>query len=368
MPSFTALLRLRSFLTTQTNLWFAENDFVQIHTPVITSSDCEGAGEVFNVTTEDERSAKAPEYHFKGPKYLTVSAQLHLEAMCQAIDRVWTLSPTFRAEKSDTARHLSEFYMLEAEVAHTRGLDEVMDVVEQLIRRLGRSLLDNKPLAEEFIRRQVPAYKTGGILEEQTVGEAALQDRWQGLVGPAWPRITYRKAVEVLSNDFAAEPSLFERKPSYDDGLQAEHEKYLAERIGQGSPIFITHYPRKQKPFYMLPTTGQEEMTVDCFDLIAPDLCELAGGSLREHRSEELRRAMQDRGLYEPPEESEVDAENGPHETSNILDWYVDLRRFGSVPHGGFGIGFDRLLCYLAGVSNVRDMVAFPRWYGRCDA
>lgn len=363
IPSNALLLRLRSQLISALTNFFNRHDFVQTHTPVITSSDCEGAGEVFTVSSTPPvdleqrtkaRDAAQVDHFFRTPKYLTVSAQLHLEALAQAVNRVWTLSPTFRAERSDTPRHLSEFYMLEAEMCFVRGLNEVMDLVEDMLRSAVGELRGS-PIFSELLKTKDAAGQQDLEGGQAYVPSATIQQRWDGLIAQQWPRITYAQAIDALLDAQSTKEAKFAFEPSYRDGFQAEHERYLASTIGQGSPVFVTDYPQSQKPFYMPPSTSTANSrgsadTVACFDLLVPDLYELVGGSLREHRSAELLEAMQAKGV-----------------AGNNLDWYQDLRKYGSVPHGGFGLGFDRLLCYLAGVANVRDVVAFPRWYGRCD-
>lgn len=333
---------------------------METHTPIITSSDCEGAGEVFtvslNASKDSEQKGKPEseahvEHFFRTPKYLTVSSQLHLEALAQAVSKVWTLSPTFRAEKSDTPRHLSEFYMLEAEVCFVESMDEIMNLVERMLRAAVLNLQSSK-LGEELLQTRRNAQKDENEQPANMVSSESLQQRWAGMAAHDWPRITYASAIEMLTRASQEGKVAFAFKPSYNDGLQAEHERYLAFTVGQGKPVFVTDYPRVQKPFYMLPSrsgNGSSD-TVACFDLLVPDLCELAGGSMREHRPQQLVDAMKDKGV-----------------AGSSLEWYQDLRKYGSVPHGGFGLGFDRLLCYLSGVGNVRDVVAFPRWYGRCD-
>lgn len=362
LPTNALVLRLRSQLIAALTNFFNQEDFVQTHTPIITSSDCEGAGEVFTVSSnaaKDSIQKSKPEdeaqveHFFRTPKYLTVSAQLHLEALAQAVSKVWTLSPTFRAELSDTPRHLSEFYMLEAEMCFVHDLGEVMDLVENMLRS-AVATLQASPIWEELLKMK-QAMPREDVEDDRFVGVEALQQRWGGLAARDWPRISYADAILILGDAYSKDPARFTSEPFYADGLQAEHERYLASAIGQGKPLFVTDYPTMQKPFYMAPsvpaTDGTGPLhTVPCFDLLVPDLCELVGGSLREHRSQELMAAMQLKGV-----------------AGNNLGWYQDLRKYGSVPHGGFGLGFDRLLCYLAGVSNVRDVVAFPRWHRRCD-
>ncbi|CAA9965801.1 AsnS Aspartyl-asparaginyl-tRNA synthetase [Pyrenophora teres f. maculata] len=370
LPFNSLILRLRSLITAEVTRYFAKHDFVQCHPPIITSSDCEGAGEVFTVapgapaipdTQLSNHQAKQHDDQFFGsPKYLTVSSQLHLEALAQSVNKVWALSPTFRAEKSDTARHLSEFYMLEAELAFVDDVNVVMDVVEDMLRSVA-SELQTSSVGRELLEARARDQE-----EERTpVSHTVLAQRWQGLVAGPWPRITYKAAVQHLKDAVAQAKVEFEYAPGHEDGLQTEHERYLADSMGRGGPVFITNYPRIIKPFYMAPSTdaaAEEEAasTVACFDLLVPEICELVGGSMREHRLPELVKSMNDHGLAQV-------AENTTGASDGSLQWYVDLRRYGSVPHGGFGLGFDRLLCYLSGVSNIRDVVSFPRWHKRCD-
>lgn len=367
LPFNALLLRLRSLVTAQVTSYFAKNDFIQCHPPIITSSDCEGAGEVFTIEPAASGSTpahapglssqpkKLPDPFFGSPKYLTVSSQLHLEALAQSVDKVWTLSPTFRAEKSDTARHLSEFYMLEAEVAFVDELKEVMDVVENMLRSVATELQASR-VGEELLEARARDQSEDTIL----VSHEALAQRWKGLIDGPWPRIKYAEAIQHLKEATAQGMVRFEFSPEHEDGLQTEHERYLAEHFGNGGPIFVTDYPRSMKPFYMQPSQGSDLDTVACFDLLVPEICELVGGSMREYRLPELQQAMVDHGLR-PAADSTEETSDGS------LQWYLDLRRYGSVPHGGFGLGFDRLICYLSGVQNIRDVVAFPRYYKKCD-
>jgi asparaginyl-tRNA synthetase len=358
-------------------VFFENEGFIQTHPPIITSSDCEGAGEVFTVTsTPGEVSENNPELFFREPKYLTVSSQLHLEALSQSVGKVWTLAPTFRAEKSDTTRHLSEFYMLEAEISFSDDLHRVMDVVERLLTKIASRLNSSQVGGELLAARDTQDTEAGGITRDM------LQNRWLRLIEGRWPRISYAEAVTLLQDASSRNLVVFDFPPTLEAGLQAEHEKYIAETVGKSGPVFVTDYPRDIKAFYMSPSlTAPGEApasTVSCFDLLVPELCEIAGGSMREHRLGPLLMAMEKSGLLTPrgegqplPEDVErtrdgslaIDIARVPES----LRWYVDLRRYGSVPHGGFGLGFDRLLCYLSGVSSIRDIVSFPRWHGRCD-
>ncbi|KAG7293813.1 hypothetical protein NEMBOFW57_003870 [Staphylotrichum longicolle] len=356
-PVNAVLLRLRSEAIASLTQFFAARSFTQTHPPIITSSDCEGAGEVFTISPANDAPAQdgSQDSFFRSRKYLTVSTQLHLEALAQAVGNVWTLSPVFRAERSDTSRHLSEFYMLEAEMSFVDDLGPVMDLAEDMLRSLSTNLIGTATVQDLLFRSR---HSGSDLLPAEDV-----KRRWEGLMQKDWPRMTYSDAVTLLQQ----KSDMFTHKPTWGAGLQSEHEKYLAEYVGGGEkPVFITNYPRDIKAFYMREThtAGPDTPgpTVDCFDLLVPEFCEIAGGSMRVHQLAPLLDAMKRQGFAKPPSEGD------PSEVSGGgLDWYVDLRRWGCPPHGGFGLGFDRLLSYLAGVQTVRDIVSFPRWYGRCD-
>ncbi|KAK6953691.1 hypothetical protein Daesc_005996 [Daldinia eschscholtzii] len=363
IPFNSAVLRLRSEIVASLIKFFGSRDFVQTHTPILTSSDCEGAGEVFHVSAGDSArsstESETPQPFFRRPVYTTVSAQLHLEALAQALGNVWTLSPTFRAEKSDTPRHLSEFYMLEAEISFTDKLGSVMDLVEDMLRHVCTDLTGSRSKNEILTR-------VGDGSSDLATAEQVSQ-RWDGLIREAWPRITYTEAIELLKQSEVP----FIHRPHWGKDLHTEHEKYIAKKVGNGhSPVFVTHYPRDIKPFYMKTDAGNHDTatpctTVECFDLLVPDFCEIAGGSMREHRLENLIESMHNHGMT--PRITPDDTTEPSETVENNLNWYVDLRRWGCPPHGGFGLGFDRLICYLSGVQTIHDTSAFPRWYGRCD-
>lgn len=341
IPANTNLLHLRSNIISTLTAFFVERSFIQCHTPIITPSDCEGAGEVFTITR--------PENFFGVPKYLTVSSQLYLEALTAAVPKVWTLSPAFRADKSDTARHLSEFYMLEVEIAFIDTLDPLIALIEDMVKTLVRSISTSR-LGKETL---------SVVGDEDKARE--LEERWKGLLERPWSRITYTEAISRLSSAVEQKEAQFSSPPVWGATLQAEHERFLAQTVFNG-PVFVTDYPKSLKPFYMLPSasispTPGEGETVACFDLLVPAVGELVGGSLREHRYDELLAEMQKRGM----------AVGDGDEDEGSLRWYLELRKWGSIKHGGFGLGFDRLVCYLAGVENIREAVAFPRWVGRCD-
>ncbi|KAG8157659.1 hypothetical protein KVR01_012321 [Diaporthe batatas] len=363
-PFNSAILRLRSESIASLNHFFATRDFVQTHPPILSSSDCEGGGEVFKVAPAHQDDGEDADAFFRAPKYLTVSTQLHLEALAQAVGNVWTLSPTFRAEKSDTSRHLSEFYMLEAEMAFVDHLGGVMDIVEEMLRHLTTSLYESRVARE--LRSPAQDRASGESAADRATPEE-VERRWQGMMQSSWPRVTYAEAIDVLERD----AGLFKQPPSWAAGLQSEHEKYIAHVVGGGKPVFVTDYPSELKPFYMraTPETGSPgHHTADCFDLLVPEYCEIAGGSMREHRLPELLDSMKRHNMSTPAlDGAGLPAAGSATSPPGSLDWYVDLRRWGCPPHGGFGLGFDRLLGYLSGVQSIRDTVTFPRWHGRCD-
>jgi asparaginyl-tRNA synthetase len=272
---------------------------------------------------------------FSRPAYLTVSAQLHLEAVSSGLSRVYTLSPTFRAERSQTHRHLSEFWMLEAEMAFCTRLQDVMGVLEDSIKSTLTAIRDNSNLDLEVLHR---------VAGENNRTHLALD-----AISCDWARMTYTEAVEKLQAHQATTKE-FEFPVEWGLPLQSEHEKWLAGKL-IGGPVFVTDYPAKCKPFYMrlndLAEGVEDRQTVACFDLLLPGVGELVGGSLREERLSLL--------------ESAVIAHKMPLDD---FQWYLDLRRFGTVPHGGYGLGFERFVSWVTGVENIRECIAFPRWGG----
>ncbi|KAL8716964.1 MAG: hypothetical protein Q9225_005749 [Loekoesia sp. 1 TL-2023] len=379
LPIQALFTRFRSesdFLLAQ---FFRDRGFLRLQPPVITSSDCEGAGEAFSVGSKASAPAKAlsdgrlateEEAFFRRPKYLTVSSQLHLEAYMPEHPKVWSFTPTFRAEKSDTPRHVSEFWMLEAEI-RTQSLQEIMDLVEDMIKCLVKGLRKSSFMEELMFARRLWEKSEP---EEFNTDRELFPSRWDELEKGSWPRITYSEAMQLLQDSVRLRESTFAHEPEWAVGLQLEHERYIVAKVGQGTPVFVTDYPSGIKPFYMLPsaaTTNQEATTARtaaCFDLLLPEVCEVVGGSLREHRLQQLSTSMGDFDSDPTTGLEAAGTTSGKASTSgNNLNWYVDLRRFGSVPHGGFGLGFDRLLCYLTGIRNIKDVVPWPRYYGRCD-
>lgn len=336
----SAILRYRSSAISKVSSYFENLDFTQVNSPIVTSSDCEGGGEVFQLSGGKE----GPEFFGPGrPAYLSVSSQLHLEVFTGALSRVWNLAPAFRAESSDTNRHLSEFWMIEAEMAFAESLEQVMTVAENMIRSAVTPLLDfeNNTCAQDLL-----------ATKRDDAGKTLLKERWAMLAGSTepWTRITYTEAVKILQTLFEKDPHVFggESAPQWGDGLASVHEKYLAGNHFE-SPVFITDYPASQKPFYMLANPSDDGKTVSCFDLVVPHIGELIGGSMRESNYEKLLEHMSKRDM--DPED---------------LKWYLKLREHGSFPHGGYGMGFERFLAFVSGQENVRDVIGFPRWAGNC--
>ena len=329
---YSAAFRIRSAAAFGIHKFFQENGFVYAHTPIVTASDCEGAGEMFQVTTLDlenlPRTEKgAIDYKkdfFEKPTSLTVSGQLEAECMAMAFGKVYTFGPTFRAERSYTQRHAAEFWMIEPEMAFT-DLNGNMDVIEAAIKYVIQYVMDTCPQDMAFCNQFV---------------DKGLIDRLQHVLSSDFVRVSYTDAVAILEqhNDE------FEYKVSWGCDLQTEHEKFLTEKHF-GKPVFVTDYPKEIKAFYM--RLNDDGKTVAAEDLLVPGIGELVGGSQREERYDVLVRRIHELGLNEED-----------------YWWYLDLRRFGGNIHSGFGIGFERLVMYLTGISNIRDVLPFPRTTG----
>ncbi len=317
-----AVARVRSRLAYAVHQFFQDRGFVQIHTPIITTSDCEGAGEMFMVTTGQEKT-KA-EHFFGRSAGLTVSGQLQAEVYALALGDVYTFGPTFRAENSNTSRHLSEFWMLEPEMAFC-DLQGNMAVAEEMLKYLLSDAMTNcsedMQLFDKFI-------------------EKGLLQKLQGIIDKEFAHITYSEAVERLQKA----QKKFEYPVKWGLDLQSEHERYLSEEIFQ-CPITVTDYPASIKPFYM--RVNDDHKTVAAMDILVPGIGEIVGGSQREERYEVLEARMIEAG---------IDLAD--------YDWYMDLRRYGSVPHSGFGLGFERLVQFVTGMANIREVIAFPRTPG----
>ena len=322
--TYYAMFRLRSVLSMAIHTFFQDRGFVYVHTPEITGNDAEGAGECFTVTTRED--AKYDKDFFGKHAQLTVSGQLHVEPFALAYRNVYTFGPTFRAENSNTKIHASEFWMIEPEVAFC-NLDGIMDIEEECLKFIVSYVLDKCPDEIEFLDKFV---------------EKGLKNKLEKLVQSEFVRVTHEEVIRILK-----EASIdFEFTPEYGEDIAKEHEKYITEYFG--CPVFIKDWPRDIKAFYM--KQNDDGKTVRAVDLEVPGVGELIGGSEREADYDKLVNRMNELGM-------------------NIeeLDWYVNLRKFGTVPHSGFGIGFERLLIYLTGVDNIRDVIPYPRTPKSCD-
>jgi asparaginyl-tRNA synthetase len=332
--SFGAIARLRDALAFATHTFFRDRRFFYLHTPILTASDCEGAGQMFQVTTLDldalARSGKPPAYEtdFFGKRTsLTVSGQLEAETYACALGRVYTFGPTFRAENSNTRRHLAEFWMVEPEMAFADLADDA-DLAEDYLRHLLKAALTSCPDDLKFFNERV---------------DKTLLERLQKLADSAFERITYTEAVERLKKATVS----FEFKPEWGTDLQSEHERYLTEEVF-GGPVTVTDYPKGIKSFYM--RENDDGKTVAAMDVLLPQVGEIIGGSQREERLDRLEARLVESGLR--PED---------------YWWYLDLRRFGTVPHAGFGLGFERIVQFCSGMQNIRDVIPFPRTPGSVD-
>ena len=328
--TYRAVFRLRSILAFGLHKFFQERDFVYVNPPIITASDAEGAGEMFNVTTidpndpprRDDGKVDYTKDFFSKKSYMTVSGQLEAEDYALAFGNVYTFGPTFRAEVSNTPRHAAEFWMLEPEMAFA-DYNVCMDTAEDMIKYAIDYILENAKDEIEFFNQWIDK----GLIERLT----KLRDS-------EFARITYTKAIELLKES----GEKFEFPVEWGMDLQTEHERYLSEKI-VGGPVFVTDYPKDIKAFYM--KRNDDGKTVAAFDMLVPGVGELIGGSQREERYDELVKSMIDNGLK-------------PEEYQN----YLDLRRFGTVVHSGYGLGFERAMMYVTGMKNIRDVIAYPRY------
>lgn len=333
--TFQAVFRVRSLLAYALHEFFRKNNFVYVHTPIITGSDCEGAGEMFRVTALDLLNVpKTPEGEvdfskdfFNKPTNLTVSGQLYGETFAQAFKKIYTFGPTFRAENSNTARHAAEFWMIEPEMAFT-DLNGNMEVAEAMLKYVINYVLQNAKEEMEFFTKFF---------------DKDLLARLYGVVNSDFARVSYTEAIKLLSehNDE------FEYKVSWGVDLQTEHERYLTEKIFK-KPVFVTDYPKEIKAFYM--KLNSDKKTVAAVDCLVPGIGEIIGGSQREDNYDLLVSRMKELNL-----------------NLSDYDFYLDLRKYGSTVHSGFGLGFERLVMYVTGVQNIRDVIPFPRTVNNCD-
>ena len=333
--TFNAVFRVRSVLSYAIHKFFQEKGFVYVHTPIITSSDCEGAGEMFNLTTFDLNDVPKTEDgqidyskdFFGKPAHLTVSGQLNVETYAHAFRNVYTFGPTFRSENSNTVKHASEFWMIEPEICFA-DLKDDMDLAEEMVKYIIKYVLDNCPEEMEFFNNFI---------------DKGLFEKLNNVLTSDFARTSYTDAVKELEKN----NDKFEFPVHWGTDLQTEHERYLCEVIFK-KPVFVTDYPAEIKAFYM--KLNPDGKTVAAADLLAPGIGEIIGGSQREDNLEVLQNKIKELGMNEED-----------------YWWYLDLRKYGSVRHAGFGLGFERMMMYLTGMQNIRDVIPFPRTPKNCE-
>ena len=333
--TFQAVFRVRSLIAYAIHTFFMERGFVYVHTPLITGSDCEGAGEMFQVTTMDLNNIPRTEGgeidfsqdFFGKATNLTVSGQLNVETYAFAFKNVYTFGPTFRAENSNTTRHAAEFWMIEPEMAFADLKDDMM-LAEGMLKFVIRYVLDHAPEEMAFFNQFV---------------DKSLIERLEHVANSDFGHVTYTEAIEILEKHNDS----FDYKVHWGCDLQTEHERYLTEEVFK-RPVFVTDYPKEIKAFYM--KLNEDGKTVAAMDCLVPGIGEIIGGSQREDKLEVLEQRMEELGL-----------------NKEDYDFYLDLRRYGSVRHAGFGLGFERCVMYLTGMSNIRDVIPFPRTVHTCD-
>jgi asparaginyl-tRNA synthetase len=324
---YGSVFRVRSRLAYAVHRFFQDRGFFYVHTPIITASDCEGAGEMFRVTTLPTGQDDFSSDFFARQAFLTVSGQLEGETFATALGRIYTFGPTFRAENSNTTRHAAEFWMIEPEMAFC-DLAQDMETAEAQVKYLAQSMLDESPEELEFLNKFV---------------DKGLRERLEFVVTRPFERLPYTEAVEILRKSGRT----FEYPVEYGQNLQSEHERWLTEEHCQ-CPVTVFNYPKEIKPFYM--RLNDDDRTVAAMDLLVPGIGEIVGGSQREERLDVLRANMARHHLSE-----------------EAYWWYVDLRRYGTVPHAGYGLGFERMLMFVTGVPNIRDVIPFARTPGHCE-
>lgn len=327
--TFSAVFRIRSLVAYAIHKFFQERGFVYVHTPIITGSDCEGAGQMFRVTTLDFDNLPVDEngkIDFKKDFFgretnLTVSGQLNVEAYALAFRNVYTFGPTFRAENSNTARHAAEFWMIEPEIAFA-DLKDDMDLAEEMLKYIINFVLENAPEEMEFFNKFI---------------DKGLLDRLTNIVNSNFERITYTEAIDILKKS----NKNFQYPAEWGNDLQTEHERYITEEVFN-KPVFVTDYPKDIKAFYM--RLNDDNKTVAAMDLLVPGVGEIIGGSQREERFDILVKRMEEMGLKKED-----------------YWWYLELRKYGGVKHAGYGLGFERAIMYLTGMTNIRDVIPYPR-------
>lgn len=325
--TFSAVFRIRSLCAYAIHKFFQENGFVYVHSPIITGSDCEGAGEMFRVTTLAPGETDLTADFFGKPTSLTVSGQLNAETYAQSFGKVYTFGPTFRAENSNTQRHAAEFWMIEPEIAFSELSDD-MELAEAMVKYIINYVLEEAPEELKFLNQFV---------------DPGLIERLQGVATASFAHVTYTEAIAILEK----EKDRFDYPVYWGADLQTEHERYLTEQVFC-RPVFVTDYPKEIKAFYM--RMNEDNKTVAAMDLLVPGIGELIGGSQREERLERLTARIEEMGMQ-----------------TEDYSWYLDLRRYGSTKHAGFGLGFERMVMYVTGISNIRDVLPFPRTVGSAE-
>ena len=344
--TFGAVFRVRHALAFAIHKCYNEKGFVYMHTPIVTASDAEGAGEMFRVTTlpfdnpprNEDGSIDFKEDFFGRATNLTVSGQLEGELAAMAFSEIYTFGPTFRAENSNTARHLAEFWMIEPEMAFY-DLEDNMNLAEEFIQYLIRYVMEHNREDLEFLAQRLEEEEKA--LPQDKRSEMGLIEKLEFVVNNKFERITYTEAIDVLLQSPAYKKKKFQYEVKWGIDMQSEHERYLVEKHFK-KPVIVTNYPKDIKAFYM--RQNEDGKTVAAMDILAPGIGEIVGGSQREERLEKLEARMTE--MHIPVEE---------------MWWYLDTRRFGSVPHAGFGLGFERMVLFVTGMTNIRDVIAFPR-------
>ncbi len=344
--TFGAVFRVRHSLAFAIHEFFNKKGFVYLHTPIVTASDAEGAGEMFRVTTLpfdnpprlEDRSIDFKEDFFGKSTNLTVSGQLEAELAAMAFGEVYTFGPAFRAENSNTTRHLAEFWMIEPEVAFN-DLNDNMDLAEEFIKYIIKYALDNNREDLEFLTQRLVDEEKQKPQNERS--EMGLIEKLEFVLNSQFERITYTEAIDILLQSPAYKKKKFQYEVKWGIDMQSEHERYLVEKHFK-KPVIVTDYPKEIKAFYM--RQNEDGKTVAAMDILAPGIGEMVGGSQREERLDKLEQRMKEMDI--PTEE---------------MYWYLDTRRFGSVPHAGFGLGFERMVQFVTGMGNIRDVIPFPR-------
>jgi asparaginyl-tRNA synthetase len=350
--TFGSVFRLRNALSYGIHKFFQEKDFIYMHAPIISASDAEGAGEMFKVTTLDmEKLPKNEEGHvdysqdfFGRSANLTVSGQLEAELAAMALGKVYTFGPTFRAENSNTARHLAEFWMIEPEVAFNE-LKENADLAEEMLKYVIRYAMEKHPDDIDFLDARLAEEEKQKPTQDRA--EFGLKDKLNFMLANDFERVTYTEAIDILLQSPAYKKKKFQYEVSWGIDMQSEHERYLVEKHFK-KPVIVTDYPKDIKAFYM--RQNDDGRTVAAMDILAPGIGEIIGGSQREERLEKLEQRMHE--MHIPTEE---------------MYWYLDTRRFGTCKHAGFGLGFERLVLFVTGMGNIRDVIPFPRTPKNCE-